>query len=299
MEPDEIRAIVKAVEARSGPGVEMLPGTLQEVNDTQGVVLLDGTTQPAGVNVVTECEPGDRVMVLFVPPRGGFVVGRFAVAGPESYRFVEQLRFTSVGTATFTKATYPWLAAVRVTCVGGGGVGGQCGATGAGEASMGGGGGGGGTAFRTLAVGSVPTSVTVTVGAGGTGVSDGGNSSFGSLVVAGGGEAGDSRPASAAAFGVEGGAGGTAIVSDYGASGTAGTAGFGSGQLGFSGNGGASHLGGGGKGRITTSGTQRRQGFGGLVYGGGGGGSINAASASPFTPGGAGAQGIVIVDLYA
>jgi len=77
MQADEVRELVRAVEDRQGPAVELLPGVLQSVSDTQGVVVLDGTTTEIGVNVVVPCSDGDRVMVLFVPPRGGFVIGRY------------------------------------------------------------------------------------------------------------------------------------------------------------------------------------------------------------------------------
>jgi len=77
MQADEVRELVRAVEDRQGPAVGLLPGVLQSVSDTQGVVVLDGTTTEIGVNVVVPCSDGDRVMVLFVPPRGGFVIGRY------------------------------------------------------------------------------------------------------------------------------------------------------------------------------------------------------------------------------
>jgi len=79
---DEVRTLVRMLEARSKTGVEMLPGTLQDVSLGQGAVVLDGTTSEVGVNVIAECEAGDRVMVLFVPPRGGFVIGR--IGAPEA-----------------------------------------------------------------------------------------------------------------------------------------------------------------------------------------------------------------------
>lgn len=80
MELDEVRELVRAVDARSGPAVELLPGVLQSVSDSQGVVVLDGTTTEIGVNVIAECSAGDQVMVLFVPPRGGFVIGRYGAS---------------------------------------------------------------------------------------------------------------------------------------------------------------------------------------------------------------------------
>lgn len=76
MELEEVRALVQAIESRNNASVELLPGVLQQVVDSRGEVVLDGTVTPIGVNVIAPCNEGDRVMVLFVPPRGGFVIGR-------------------------------------------------------------------------------------------------------------------------------------------------------------------------------------------------------------------------------
>lgn len=99
---DEVRELVRTVEARSGPKVELLPGVLQSVSDAQGVVVLDGTTTEIGVNVVAPCSDGDRVMVLFVPPRGGFVIGRFG-APPisEGWNLLDRMESVS-GNVTLT-----------------------------------------------------------------------------------------------------------------------------------------------------------------------------------------------------
>jgi hypothetical protein len=119
-----------------------------------------------------------------------------ANAGTASYNFVQTLYFTSNG--TFTKATYPWLRAIRVKCQGGGGGGGGAGTTGANQQNIGGSGAGGNYAesFITDITG-LASSVTVTRGAGGAGGAagnnggtTGGNSSFGSLVIGTGGEGG-------------------------------------------------------------------------------------------------------------
>lgn len=310
MEPDEIRALVKAVEARSGPGVEMLPGTLQEVNDTQGVVLLDGTTQPAGVNVVTECEPGDRVMVLFVPPRGGFVVGRFAVAGPESYRFVEQLRFTTPGTSTFDRSLYPWLRAVRVKVIGGGGGSGGGSSTASNRNGGGSGGGGGGYAESFVVATDLPATVPVTVGAGGAGAvgaangSTGGVSEFGTggsyRTRATGGVGGLVTISETGPIFRRGGFGGVGTHGDLQVLGHAGQPATGVGPSFFitGGAGGGTVMGGGGVGGTGPAVNTFADGNVGGAYGGGGGGPALRANAG--TRGGQpGAAGIVIVDLYA
>jgi hypothetical protein len=296
---DEIRGLIRTVEERSKTAVEMLPGTLQELNGEQGLVALDGATQPIGVNVVTDCDPGDRVMVLFVPPRGGFVVGRFATDEPESFRLVEQLRFTTVGTATFTKAEYPWLAAVRVKCQGGGGGGGGAPTTGANQVSAGSGGSGGGYAESFLLASAVGATETVTVGAGGTGVNntngnDGGGSSFGALLVTGGGRGGGFLAAATTNGVLAGLDGGTATVGDIRVPGDSSGGAIRIPPASMSGNGGSSVLGSSGRGGFTDT-----SGFDGFGFGGGGGGARRHPSNTANLKGGDGAPGIVILDLYA
>lgn len=82
MEPEEIRVLVQEMERRSSPAVELLPGTLESVFNNQGTVVLDGTSSAVTVDVIAECSAQDRVMVLFVPPRGAFVVGRYGSPPP-------------------------------------------------------------------------------------------------------------------------------------------------------------------------------------------------------------------------
>jgi len=221
------------------------------------------------------------------------------------YAYVTSIVFTSSG--TFTKASYPWLAAVLIRVQAGGGAGGGAAACAVGQGSGGAGGGGGGYAERFLDAASLAASETVTVGAGATGGTGdgptGGTSSFGSLVSATGGSGGTARPASAVEYSVEGGNGGVGSTSGTGfkADGSAGTSPYISGGtlLGFSGTGGASHLGGGARGRNTISGGQRRAGITGFSYGGGGGGALHSSGGTPASTGGDGAPGIIIVELYA
>lgn len=118
--------------------------------------------------------------------------------GGDGYYLKDIVYFTSSG--TFSKGDYPWLKAVRVRCQAGGGGGGAGQHTGSGEVVESGGGGGGVYAESFLTnISSFPSSITVTVGAGGTGGdtgasptdgSDGGDSSFGNLVYAQGGAGG-------------------------------------------------------------------------------------------------------------
>jgi len=213
-----------------------------------------------------------------------------ANAGSTSYRFVSTVYFTSDG--SFTKATYPWLRAIKSKAqgAGGGGGGGNGSAT---RGQSGGGGGGYAESFITNIAGLAGT-VTVTIGSGGAGGgtgavdtngSSGGSSSFGSLTIGNGG-AGGTRFA-----GGDGGSG----TGDVVFSGTGGASGNGTNSS-TSGSGGASHLGGGARGLSEFGGSSA--GLAGRIYGGGGSGA-RVTGGSSAESGGAGANGIVIVELYA
>lgn len=201
------------------------------------------------------------------------------------------VKFTSSG--TFTKADYPWLRAVRARVQAGGG-----GAASSPNPGGSPGGGGGEYAETFIEVADLATSETVTVGAGGAGGngssgvntpgSNGGNSSFGAHAVANGGEGTPSTYR-----GGLGGSGGTGDFTAAGQGGGAGHPGEISGTI-MSGQGGASHLGGGGRGQGNTT----HGGTAGGLYGGGGGGSGRTGTGGSVS-GGNGADGVVIVELYA
>jgi len=213
------------------------------------------------------------------------------------------LYYTSSG--TFTKATYPWLRAIRVKCQAGGGGGAGANTTSAGQFNGGRSGSGGAYAesFITSITG-LASSVTVTVGAGGAGGAaassggTGGTSSFGSLVSANGGQAGfldgqGNMPGISPGI-----SGATAFTGDFGVSGGASSTGVFT--TGFSnvGMGGASFLGKANR-NIDFFSTGGRNGTAGSLYGGGGTGGYNAGANAVTRTGGAGAAGIVIVELYA
>lgn len=229
-----------------------------------------------------------------------------ALGDVANYRFVQTIYYTSNG--TFTKATYPWLRAIRVKVVGGGGGGGGAATTGASQVAVGGAGGGGAysEAFITNITG-LASSVTVTVGAGGTAATAGNNNggaggtgSFGAAVVANGGAGGVGQS--------------TAGVPRYVVDTAGGLTTGGSGDLllpggaapAFSvpasnvvlqGASGATALSPSGRGGgVTGSGSA---GSAGIGYGTGGTGGVNAASQATARAGGPGAAGIVIVELYA
>jgi hypothetical protein len=225
-------------------------------------------------------------------------------AGTASYNLAETVYFPSSG--TFTKATYPWLRAIKVKCVGGGGGGGGSGTTASAQASIGTGGNGGsyGESFITDIAG-LASSITITVGAGGSGAaagnnngSAGGNSSFGSLVIATGGKPGAGGPsngvptmgnaipdfndASTAQLVIEG-SGGSINFSNSASFPASTISGF-------------SALSRATRNEVTSTGFN---GMTGRTYGGGGGGALNAQSQGTTRSGGTGGNGILILELYA
>jgi len=203
------------------------------------------------------------------------------------------------GSGTYTKPA--GLVRAIVTVLGGGGGGGGALTTGTGEGSMGAGGAGGGASTRYLAASSIGATEAVTVGAGGAGgVGDadgagGGSSSFGSLVVATGGGGGGRVSNGPLAAVVTGGNGGSASgTTDIGYTGEGGGIGFrtAGGVLVVGGAGGCSAYGGGA--RSSGSG---ENGLAGGNFGGGGSGASNPEN-SPSKTGGAGANGLVIVEEF-
>lgn len=226
------------------------------------------------------------------------------------YRYVTTVYFASSG--TFSKGSYSYLRAIRVKCQGSGGGGGGTpqGAGGQGAAARNGGGGAYAESFITDIAG-LASSVTVTVGAGGTGGAAGANaggagntSSFGSLVSAGGGNGGNGGVATGNAL---------TIIANTGTAGRGSTTGTGdlvvpggSGRFNFVNSANDSYGAGGGASVLGDTRTQYNtdggafsvDGFAGGGYGSGGNGGLSAQNAGA-RPGGAGAPGIVIVELYA
>ncbi len=219
-------------------------------------------------------------------------------------QFIERLIFTS--NSSFVKADHtPGLRMIRVRVQSGGGGGGGCETASAGQGGAGAGGGGGGYAEEELLPSALGASETITVGAGGAAGSDqagaggaGGSSSLGSLLSATGGAGGAGSSPSATWFMAHAGAGGVGSGGDLNIDGGAGMKGISGGgefvmQVGM---GGYSHMG--APGRHDAS-DEDSPGPAGDDYGGGGGGAYARGVNGDLKPGGAGAAGIVIVDLYA
>jgi hypothetical protein len=279
-------------EVYDGSGwVEVAPGYLTA--GTAGQILRsNGTADPSYVAAETTLTAGTA---------GHFVqsAGTAGIQYTDGYLFRETVYFTSSG--TFSKGDYPWLRAIRVKCQAGGAAGGGANAASTSQVSVGGGGGGGAYAESFITnIAGLDSSVTVTRGAGGAGVSagtggGGGTSSFGSLVSASGGNGG-----LASAVFTDGGLGPVNPVESGGTgdlvvSGSSGQSGLGIGTTGGrvrGGVGGGSFLGGG------AHVTSRQAGHPGAPYGGGGSGA-RALPNEGDEAGGDGADGIVIIELYA
>jgi hypothetical protein len=218
------------------------------------------------------------------------------------YQFAETVYFTSNG--TFTKATYPWLRAIRVKVQGAGGGGAGVGATGAGVVAVGQNGAGGAYAESFITdIAGLSASVTVTIGAGGAGGAAGGNdgaaggnASFGALVSANGGSGGQQfggitpyqtlapmgrQPTATGDFTVAG------RISE-------GTHLINVGRV-LTAAGGGSFLGDGATPLNTTTGANGTNG----IRGGGGVSAVNCENQATTRTGGSGGDGMVIVELYA
>ena len=186
---------------------------------------------------------------------------------------------------TWTKPT--GLKYVVVELVGSGGAGGGTNNNNVGAA----GGGGGGYSRKVIPVASLGATETVTVPAGGTGVSDaagnaGGTTSFGTHCTATGGGGGGAEA------GGQGGSGGAGSGGDLNIDGDTGSSGS---TPGGSGKGGSTLLGGGGRPPATSG---NNAGNAGGNYGGGGSGGQKVGAGADAS-GGAGKSGIVVItELY-
>lgn len=209
--------------------------------------------------------------------------------------------FTSSG--TYTKPS--GLVKAFVQCVGGGGAGGGSAAPGASNSSAGGGGGAGEFGTRMIAAGSIGSTETVTIGAGGTAGTagnnagnTGGTTSFGTLITCVGGSGGNGSAASTDAFnGETGGAGGTGGTSGtYYSKGQGGGYSVRSPQACISGQG-ASGPWGGGAASVRRTGANTAGNAGAANTGGGGSGSCGVGSGTDQS-GGAGGSGVIIVTEY-
>ena len=213
---------------------------------------------------------------------------------------------TATGANVWTKPAGLIYAVVEVQ--GAGAAGGGAGATIATQASAGSGGGAGGFSRKKILAAALGATETATVGAGGTGVSNGtgntgGASSFGAHATANGGVGGIVVAAGTTQTGGSGGTGGTAASGDLNIQGGAGHVcmrqgtGDATNEIGWNGQGGDAVLGAGGKATATAT---TAAGSAGTLYGGGGAGAANAGAGQSNIAGAAGANGIILVwEFYA
>ena len=214
-----------------------------------------------------------------------------------NYRLTRILNIYN-GTTTYTPTA--GTRALYVECIGGGGAGGGAAAASS-NLSLGGGGGAGAYSAKWL-TGSIKSSYTVSVGAGGTGVS-------GAAGNAGGSTTFDSPSICTAAGGSGGGtlAAGTAVNTQGGGAGGLSSSGVGdlkldsadggwglrlSASIGRAGSGGGAPIGGG----LTGAPAATAAGIAGGNYGGGGSGAITTAAVQT---GGAGASGVIRIWEFA
>lgn len=267
-------------------------------------VLFDGETI-AGTRlyvVMTPVAASDRVVLI--PVGTSYVIlGKLGV--DYGYRLAQTLIFTTG--ATFSKASYPWLRAIRVRALAGGGGGAGAASTAASQNAIGASGGAGGYSESFITdIAGLSASVAVSVGVAGTAGASGANaggaggaSSFGALVVANGGAggAGGSAFASGSIGSAQGAAGGTVTAGDLRVPGQGSEVALYSfaGIVVPSRPGVAPFFGSIAAQSATAAGAAGAAGSG---YGSGGQGGHNAQS-QPARAGGAGANGIVIVELYA
>ena len=201
--------------------------------------------------------------------------------------------YATQGTYTFTVPLGVTL--ITVECVGGGGAGASINTVGAG-------GGGGGGAFATSNISVIPgATYSIIVGSGGS-LSDGGDSSFGTIVLAKGGKGvatnvttgglGGTTAASIGTTKYAGGAGRNGSLGNFGGGGGGGAGSTGAGTTATTGAGGAGNSPGGAGGAGGISGNQHG-GYPVVPVGGGGGGAIVISTGSYI--GGRGRSGIVIL----
>lgn len=248
-------------ETNTGPMTLSINGDVPKaVTTATGEAMADGAVA-SGVRSVLEYLDGGFLVLTGVGSAGGGV---------------SQEIFTSSG--TWNKpggVSGEELVRIQVWGAGGGGSGGSSGA----------GGGGGGYTEREFFMSELPSSVAVSIGAGGAIAGDGGSSSFGSLVQAGGGFA----PYSSSLGGLGGNASTGGSWSGFNA--------FAGGMGGNDSNtvGGYAAFGGGGGG-------YRPGGAQGVSYLGGNGGAAGAAGVAPGGGGGGGggvgARGELRVTIY-
>lgn len=258
---------------------------------------------------------GEQIVVTADDPNftNTFWVQTNAVSGPQgpagpqgTMGPTQVLVYESSG--TFVKSNYPWLKTVVIRMVGGGGAGGGAAVNASGQSSAGAGGGSGGYIYHVVTdLSTIGASVSVNIGAGGTGVNSGqGNSGgqtnahgLGFVTFSCGGGGGGTAGISGTTGGSTGGsAGNTSGNGIYNYLGQPGSYGLNAGNQAISGAGAGSPFGPGGASFTRAPNTTALNGMPAYAFGAGGGGSAQAGWTLGGTTGGAGKNGVVILELY-
>jgi len=227
-----------------------------------------------------------------------------AIANLDGLTVTAYAAITGIIRRTYTGGSGSWtkpagLKAIIVTVVGGGGGGGVITGT-SGYKGAAGGGGAGGWNQRYIAAASLSSSVSYSVGNGGSSGATGNQTYFGSYAVGNGGSAGGTIASAQLVGAIAGGAGGTATgAGGIATTGESGGAGFWSNDGTYygahSGKGAHSQFGGGGAEAVSTSATGVVNGNNAVGRGAGGSGGISLDGLSDAT-GGNGGTGFIIVD---
>lgn len=259
---------------------------------TAGIIYGTITTSAFGAGITTVTVAWDSGAVL----DSGLSNVAYGILNPTNPSYLSLLNVQTI-TASGTYTPTPGTVKAIVELVGGGGGGGGAPATGAGQFSIGSG-GGAGAYIKSIVSNPVPT--TITIGAAGSVTSGnnggtGGSTSYGTLLVAGGGVGGSvSGPSNA--VGAVGGIGGAVATAGnslnlHGGQGGSGAGTFGA--FGITGNGASSPLGSGGGSQVTAN----TAGLNAQGFGSGGGGAFNGPS-NGGNPGGTATAGVVVIYEY-
>jgi len=274
----------------SGPGNTGAPQNTQRLQSVQ-FQLKAGAPGATGTQTIPSVDAGWAGLYVITLATGQTAISAANIATLPGAPFVPwKLPQLSPGTsrmAVLTPASQGnWVVPAGVTNVklrlwGGGGAGG------AGFSGAGGGGAGGGYAEGFCAV-TPGQAIFVTVGNGGVGAgTNGGNSSFGSMMAAAGGQAGASGAAGVG--GIGGTVGGVGSGGEFDAEGQTGGSAFQAGSIWVSGRGGAA-FGGAGAESIVASATINSDGHSAALPGGGGAGGVGGGL------GGQGGPGVAILE---
>lgn len=281
------------------PGYQTLVAAIGSGNTCRYVVT-DGLAWEINDGVVTDASPDTLTRATLIASSTGSAISWGAgtksiyLLPPEAGRLLSRQILTS-GT-TYTTPT--GVRRIRVIAVGGGGAGGGATSTVSGQVSFGNGGGAAG--YCEKIIDNPSASYTYAIGAGGTGVSaasgnNGGDTTFGTgpILTAGKGFGGGLVTAGSSQQVQNGGLGGSATGGDINIPGMVGKSllRF-SATEGYAGEGGSGPLGTGGKPNAGSA----QNGFDAQGWGAGGGGALS--SNDPAFVGGAGTQGVIIVEEY-